>query len=230
MVPPGSASYAAELAALPERGHILDVGCGNGGASLPLAPRAARITGVDPEQRLLTAFEESCRALGVEPVTVTGRWPEAASKAPAADLVVCHHVLYGVADAGPFARALAAHARARVVIEIPSVHPLAALDPLHERFHGVRRPAPRTAESILTQLTAAGLDPEVTEWTDTLGHTSATTMDALATGITRRLGLGAGRVKDVAAALLDLGVDPDDPKFPGTAGRTLVTVTLAGTA
>ncbi|MQA95779.1 MAG: methyltransferase domain-containing protein [Streptosporangiales bacterium] len=230
VVPPGSASYAAALAALPERGHVLDVGCGSGGASLPLAGRAARITGVDPEERLLAALAESCRALGVAVDTVTGRWPEAAAEVPAADVVVCHHVLYGAADAGPFARALADRAREGVVIEIPSVHPLAALDPLHERFHGVRRPPPRTAEAIVGQITAAGLDPEVTEWTDTLGHSSATTLDALAAGITKRLGLPEDRLPEVTEALLDLGVDPAHPRFPGTVGRPLVTITLDGAA
>lgn len=230
VVPPDSASYAAALAALPPRGDVLDVGCGNGGASLPLAGRAARITGVDPEERLLTAFAESCANLGVRAETVAGRWPEAAPEVAAADVVVCHHVLYGVDDAGPFTRALTEHARRGVVIEIPAVHPLAALDPLHERFHGVRRPPPRTAESIVAQIGAAGLTSEVTEWTDTLGHSSATTLDALATGIARRLNLAEDRVPEVASALVDLGVDPAEPRFPGTVGRTLVTITLPGAA
>jgi hypothetical protein len=37
--------------------------------------------------------------------TLCGRWPDIAPQAPTADVVLCHHVLYNVADIAPFAAA-----------------------------------------------------------------------------------------------------------------------------
>ncbi|HKC74769.1 MAG TPA: class I SAM-dependent methyltransferase, partial [Chloroflexota bacterium] len=44
------------LEALPEGGSVLDVGCGAGAASLPLAARAGHLIGVDPSAEMLRAF------------------------------------------------------------------------------------------------------------------------------------------------------------------------------
>src|SRR5689334_115022 len=49
-------SAEVALAALPEGGVVLDVGCGAGAASLPLASRAGTLIGVDPSADLLAAF------------------------------------------------------------------------------------------------------------------------------------------------------------------------------
>ena len=46
-------------------------------------------------------------------------WPDVASQAPPADVVVSSHVLYNVPDIGPFLVALHEHARRRVVVETP---------------------------------------------------------------------------------------------------------------
>ncbi|HEX2266853.1 MAG TPA: class I SAM-dependent methyltransferase, partial [Actinomycetota bacterium] len=43
-----SPSNRRALEALPERGSVLDVGCGGGAASLPLASRTSHLIGVDP--------------------------------------------------------------------------------------------------------------------------------------------------------------------------------------
>src|SRR5579884_298490 len=52
------------LEALPLGGATLDVGCGAGAASLPLAARAGRLMGVDPSPALLDAFRERAEARG----------------------------------------------------------------------------------------------------------------------------------------------------------------------
>ncbi len=80
---------------------------------------------------------------------------------PVADLVVCHHVLYNVADLGAFVRALTDHARRRVVVEISTVHPQSALNDLWLRFHGLTRPnGPGLAEAHAV-LEENGIDADV---------------------------------------------------------------------
>ena len=62
-------------------------------------------------------------AAGIAARTVLGPWPEVAHRTEPADVVVCGHVLYNVADAAPFVAELTAHARGRVVLEVrPSKH------------------------------------------------------------------------------------------------------------
>lgn len=135
-----SAANRRALEALPETGSVLDVGVGGGAASLPLAGRAGLLIGVDPSEAMLDAFADAGAGAGVEIRTVLGTWPEAAARVPVADVVVCHHVLYNVADIGPFVTALARKARSRVVVELTPEHPLAWMNDLWERFHGLARP------------------------------------------------------------------------------------------
>src|ERR1700690_612433 len=117
---PGELTYSNRRAldALPPGATVLDVGVGTGAASLPLHPGCARITGVDSSPALLAEFRRQARRMGVSARTVGGVWPAIARRAPVADVVVCNHDAYNVADLGPFAVALTEHARRRVVMEI----------------------------------------------------------------------------------------------------------------
>lgn len=58
---------------------------------------------------MLGAFAERADATGAAHTEIEGRWPDAADGTPAADVVVCHNVVYNVADLVPFVRALADH-------------------------------------------------------------------------------------------------------------------------
>ena len=91
------------LEALPQGGAVLDVGCGAGAASLPLAPSASNLVGVDASTEMLAAFADRARAAGVEAEAVEGSWPDVAEATPPADVVVCHHVVYNAPDLPPFA-------------------------------------------------------------------------------------------------------------------------------
>lgn len=140
------------LEALPDGGSVLDVGVGGGASSLGLAPRVGVITGVDPLEGMLAAFEESARGAGVTPRSVHGSWPEAARDVDPADVAVCHHAIYGITEIEPFLAALTAAARHRVVVEVGTRPPLIVLNPLFRAFHGVERadwPVADEAEAVL---------------------------------------------------------------------------------
>ncbi len=143
------------LEALPEGGSVLDVGVGGGASSLGLVPRAAVITGVDPLEGMLAAFEESARQAGVTAKPVHGRWPDVAAEVEPADVAVCHHAVYGVAEIEPFVAALTAAARHRVVLEVGTRPPLIGLNPLWKAFHGFERadhPVADEAEAVLRSM------------------------------------------------------------------------------
>src|SRR5439155_26783711 len=99
------------LEALTAGGTALDVGCGGGAASLPLARRASRLIGVDSSAEMLEAFVERARAAGAEAESIEGVLPDIADQAPAADVVVCHHVFYNAPNLTTFAQGLGDHAR-----------------------------------------------------------------------------------------------------------------------
>ena len=135
-----SPSNLRALEALPQHGCVLDVGVGGGAGSLPLAHKAARITGVDSSQGMLSSFKEAAERAGVTAAVVAGTWPEVAAQVQPADVVVCHHVFYNVADLVPFVDALTEKAGERVVVELTPEHPLAWMNDLWMRFHHLERP------------------------------------------------------------------------------------------
>jgi SAM-dependent methyltransferase len=226
---PGGVSYGRALDALAEvrgrtghAGTLLDVGAGAGAASLPLAPWAAAITAVDPSAGMLAAFAERAAALPDGPpcTTVEGRWPDVADRVGVHDVVVSHHVVYDVADIGPFVAALTAAARDHVVVEIVPHHPMTWLNPLWLQLHGVRRPTRPTADDFVAVLHACGVTSLVVErWeridVDGLSQTERVEL------ATRRLCLPADREPDVAAALADV---------PRPATSPVVTLSWAGGA
>ncbi|MGZ4614032.1 MAG: class I SAM-dependent methyltransferase [Actinomycetes bacterium] len=180
---------------------VLDVGAGAGAASLPLAPPAARVVAVDTQPSMLDALEADAARLGVAVTRIEGQWPEAAAETPVCDVAVCSHVAYNVPALGPFAVALAAHARRRVVLELHATHPWVDLGPLWQQIHGQPRPAGPTAELALAVLREHGIDPQSQEWERPAPVLEG---DQLATYVAftrRRLCVSADREPEVAAYL-----------------------------
>lgn len=220
---PAGASYEIAAAALDPPGTVLDVGSGPGAACLPLADRATAITAVDADEPMLAELAAESARLGVPARTVLGRWPDAAPRVTAVDVVLCHHVLYNVADLMPFVAELTAHARRMVVVEMSERHPLISLNPLWERFHGLARPQGPTAEEAEAALRECGVRPQVRRFArpPTAEYPS---FERMVEVTRRRLCLSPDRVNDVAVALRDMGVDPDSPPDLGSSGRELVTL------
>jgi 2-polyprenyl-3-methyl-5-hydroxy-6-metoxy-1,4-benzoquinol methylase len=198
--PDDSPSLRRSHAAVPRGGTVLDVGCGAGAASVPLIPPAAAVTGVDAQPDMLAAFAERAAARGATVTTVAGRWPEVADEVPVADVVVCHHVLYNVADLAPFAIALTAHARRRVVVELSRRHPLAWLAPYWRALHDLDRPAGPTSHDAVAVLRAAGIRAEVEQWDAPSRHQDEDPAERLAS-LRQRLCVGPERDAELTAAL-----------------------------
>ena len=230
---PSGCSFERAVAALEaveaSRGHpgtVLDVGSGAGAGSLPLIAWASAVTAVDNEPRMLEAFAE--RAAGVrDPAgpplcvnTVLGTWPDVAARVDVADVVVCHHVLFNVADVVPFVAALTAAARAQVVVEVPPLHPMSWLNPLWLRFHGLRRPDGPTVDDLVAVLHEQGVRAlTVDRWARAEAETLPPAQRVEL--VTRQLCLPPEREPEVAAEL---------DAMPRTTMRRLVTLSWPGAA
>jgi SAM-dependent methyltransferase len=208
---PGEMTFSNRRArdAIPPQGSVLDVGVGAGAASLALFPRCALIVGVDSSAESLHEFRRQARRVGVAARTVKGAWPAVARRAQAADVVVCNHVAYNVADLAPFAMALHAHARRRVVMEITNRHPTAWMADLWLRFHDLERPARPNADDALSLIRGLGLPVRRHAATQSRGAGGFARREDAVAWIRRRLCLDPARDKEVATALGDRLVHED---------------------
>jgi len=202
-------------------GTVLDVGCGGGRSAMPLVPPATEVIGVDSSGVMLDRFVAAAADAGVARRTVHGSWPDVAAYTPAADVAICHHVAYNVADLAPFLLALTDHARLAVVIELPVTHPMSAWAPAWAHFWGLARPDGPTADDFVAVVGELGLDPEVTV-SDRGPLPSAASDPAIFVESTRRrLCLPAERDDEIAAWLAE-----HPPPFPDQ----VATVRWPGTA
>jgi len=217
---------AAEIAraVLPAQGgSVLDVGCGGGRAAISLVPPAEWLIGVDQSQAMLEAFSSAAAEAGVPATIVEGSWPDVASETPVADVVVCHHVAYNVAEIEPFLLALTEHARLAVVLVLPPRHPLSAWNDAWRHFWALERPTEPTADDLGEVLAGLGLDAE--RWDVPRPPLARATADvaALVMSARRRLCLTEDRDHELAAYL-----DAHEPqwsdtnvvfRWPGAAGE-----------
>ena len=182
-------------------GVVLDVGCGGGRASLPLLPTARELVGVDESPVMLEQFAAAAEGAGVAHREIRGRWPEIASSTPIADVVVCHHVFYNVADLVPFATALTEHAHRGVVVVLPPRHPLSPWNETWRHFWDLERPEGPTADDALDVLVEMGLEPRRIDAPRGALARSATDPTAMVASVRRRLCLHETRDREIAAYL-----------------------------
>ena len=226
-----AAASRRALDALPEGGTVLDVGCGGGATSVPLASHASVLTGVDASAAMLAMFRETVEAAGARAETYEGSWPAVGREVPVADVVTCGHVLYNVQDLDPFAEALTTHARRRVVVELTGRHPLAWMNDLWERFHGVRFPDGPTADDAAAALRELDVDVQREDHVDD-GNGAAgfpTRVDAVAL-VRTRLCLTPDRDAEIADALGDRLRERDGSWSAGPSAQPLVTMWWDGSA
>jgi len=220
---PTGASYERAIEALAPSGIVLDVGAGAGAASLPLAPRTSELIAVDSNPSMLDALTQRSARLGLPTRTIVGRWPDVAGDTPVADVVVCHHVFYNAPDLDEFALALSTHARRRVVVELTRAHPMRVLNPLWRMFHDLDRPEGPTTTGAVAVLSEIGIALYEAEW-HRPPRPEYGSFDALVAVTRRRLCLPPERDRELADALIGLGVDPAHPRDLGATGDDLTTL------
>jgi hypothetical protein len=144
-------------------------------------------------------------------------------------VVTCLNVVYNAPDLLPFLAALTASARRLVVLEMTATHPLVSLNELWLRFHGLRRPDGPTADDLLRILAAMGTAAGHQKWQRASAADYASFAE-LVDVTRRRLCLPPERAAEVATALQEADVDPDQPPDLGTERRDVVTIWWAGSA
>ena len=157
-------SHRRALEAMPDGGSFLDVGCGGGIAAFAVTPPAGHVIGVDHQPEMLEMFSANAKLRNVTSEVYEGFWPEISSKVPQTDVVASHHVVYNVANIGPFIKELNAHARRRVVIEMPTQHPLASMSQAWKHFWKLDRPSGPTPHDLMLVLEELGINAELEIW------------------------------------------------------------------
>jgi SAM-dependent methyltransferase len=151
-------------------GRVLDVGAGTGRFAVPLAELGARVHAIAPNAAMASLLDEEARARGVSIAVEQGEWPAAEQGAGSADVVLCAHVVYPIADVVPFIRALDRAARCAVVMVARLGQVDDALAHVFAAVHGEPRvPMPSLPDlyMLLLQLgfpVSATLHPFETRW------------------------------------------------------------------
>jgi SAM-dependent methyltransferase len=197
------ATHRAILAALPEGGALLDIGCGGGAASIPVADRAGLLIGVDSSDRMLESFAAAAKADGRPTRTFQGAWADVCGEVPEADVVVAANVVYNVPDIGDFLRTMTDHARRRVVVELTDSHPWTSMAALWRHFHHQDRPDGPTVADFLDVTIELGFDAHAETFHRKSVWANAAPDVVLAFN-RRRLCLPAEREPEVAAAMREL--------------------------
>lgn len=152
-----SLSHQRAREAMPMGGSVLDIGCGGGIGAFALTPPAAHVIGVDEQQEMVNLFTKNAAKFGVTAETVLGQWPAVAERTPKADVVTVHHVAFNVGDIVPFLAALNSHARKRVVLEVPVIHPMSNMNEGWKHFWNVIRPTVPVAGDLINVLDEMGI-------------------------------------------------------------------------
>ena len=206
-------SHEIAAEALPDRGSILDVGCGGGIATFAHTGRVGRAIGVDHQSEMLAMYARNAEERGIDHEEYEGFWPEIAREVPIADVVTVHHVVYNVQDIEPFIKELNSHAKERVVIEMPRQHPLSNMSDLWKHFWNLDRPSQPTHLLFMKVLEELGIKASMKEWQSEMFRSLDPEQEAHFTRI--RLALPSSRIGEVQEFLM---------KNPRSTTRALATI------
>ena len=132
---PGDPTMVAMRPFLSTSTTVLDVGAGAGRYALALAPHVASVVAVEPDKAMVPRLESAIRETGAGNVTILQSSWQDAQVAPA-DVALCAHVLYPIANAVAFVRKLDACARrARFIVLRDVVAEPEPLGRLWAQFH-----------------------------------------------------------------------------------------------
>lgn len=204
-----SISHQRAREAMPERGSILDIGCGGGVAAFACVPPAGKVIGVDHQPEMLAMFADGAKLRGVEFETVEGYWPEVGSKVSRADVVTAHHVVYNVQEIENFLISMNSHALRRVVIEMPQQHPQSRSAPLWKHFWNLERPSDPTPLDLMKVLEDLGIKARLEMWDGYMGRNVDLAQEAHYSTI--RLCLPQSRLSEVREQLEVLSASTSRP-------------------
>ena len=156
-----SLSHQRAREAMPIGGTVLDIGCGGGVATYAITPPAAHAIGVDEQEAMLDLYKSNAAKYDITAETVLGQWPAVAEQTPVADVVTVHHVVFNVGEIVPFLAALNTHARKRVVIEAPVVHPMTNMSDGWKHFWNLIRPTVPHAGDLISILDEMGIKANI---------------------------------------------------------------------
>ncbi len=156
-----SLSHQRAREAMPVGGSVLDIGCGGGIGAFAITPPAAHVIGVDEQEEMLELFSENAKRYGTSVETILGQWPAVSNQTPVADVVTVHHVAFNVGEIVPFLKALDNHARKRVVIEVPVIHPMSNMNVGWKHFWNVIRPTVPVASDLVEVLAEVGISATI---------------------------------------------------------------------
>lgn len=138
----------------------LDVGGGAGRLALPMALRCKHVTVVEPSNSMIEQLREAASEAEIENYSVTqALWDVA--EVDTADLALCAHVLYGVADVEPFIRKLEAHANSLVVALVFVESPMNRISKFWKPVHGKERIDMPALPELMNVLWEMGVYPDV---------------------------------------------------------------------
>ena len=197
------------LSMLDKGDAALDVGGGAGRMALPMALNCEHVHVVEPSESMLAQLHESAADAGIANVSVTQAvWEDA--EVEAADVALCAHVVYGVANIEPFIRKLEAHAKSLVVLLAFVESPMTRISPFWEPVHGAARIDMPALPELVNVLWQMGIYPDI-QMLGPVPPDRFEDRDVALTQLRNRLYVRAGAPQDkrLQSAMDELLVDVD---------------------
>lgn len=191
-----------------EGGSVLDIGAGTGRASIPLARLGHPVTAVEKSGAMAVALREETVDLDGYAV-IEDAWPLAEDPG-SFDVVMAAHVVYDVSPIETFIKAMHAHARRGVVLELTESHPWTPLGRYYRALHGIDRPVgPSVEDLVAVVVESVGVVPQVERW-ERPGGTWFESWDEIVELYRRRLVVPDARIDEVRPLL-----EPDVTEIEG---------------